>query len=233
MLIYNGPGSYFYYTENDQVISIDSGSVISIDDIDYVYCSEPITPSDSLITNAMSRGSTYSITTDYVPPTWHSSYYYCVVDGCAIIFKYLDSYHNNNLLTSTFDDNGELQSYLVENNYLPNAEVLAWQVPNGFLTYSGANGFFDDRGTSFHSACYTYSDSNLGTITQSIAYNYPLLLEIYQSEIWSYGQHFLIIYGYYTDGNEAYFIANNGAGTNNLYFDANPTYYGDMILFNQ
>lgn len=231
--VYVGPLNYYVYTNDNTFINLSTNTEISYTDFNYTYTASVNAQAvETLSTASISpRGSTVEIFTSHTPVTWDSSYY-CGVDGSAIILKYLDMYHESNLLNSSMDDNGELQAYLINNGYIPNTGTTSSDLVFGSILsgYTGLNGFFNDRNSSFSAYQGIYTSSNTSVITSSLSSNIPVLIGTNPADDWSFGDHWIIIYGYVI-GTDSYFVVNDGFGNNGIYVTTADDHYDNYVYF--
>ena len=230
--IYVGPLNYYRYNEiTEEVIEIKTGLRGKACDFKYAYTKSQQMHCDEtrkIYDEAGSR-STEAFFTNYAPVTWASNYL-CGLDACAIVLKYLDSHHESGLLGASFDDNGELQAYLLNNGYIPNEGTFASDIVSGIDEYSGINAFFSARGSSFTAAYDTYHDYNPYTIANSVANDCPVIIGTDPATDWNYNDHWVINYGCIL-GTTRYFVINDGWGNDGIFVTVLDDHYDDYIIF--
>lgn len=230
--VYVGPLNYYEYTAEDGFVNLTTGASVAADEFNYGYAVEPDASqrASALLPNIQTRGSTVQVFTNYLPVTWDSSYY-CGLDGCAIILKYLDAHHESTLLSSSMDGNIVLQKYLLDNKYIPDTGTSSTQLVNGTGTYTGLNDFFSDRGSSFRASRSVYSaSSSIAAIRASLSADVPVLIGTDPASDWDYGDHWVIIYGFDID-TEVYFVINDGFGNNGIHVTVEDDHYDDCVYF--
>lgn len=227
--IYNGPLCYYTTSNCVDILNLQTNRTSSINELTYRYevASNTSARNAALTKNKNTRGSTYySVFTRSTPALWGSDDYYCGVDGAAIMLEYLDHMHDNyNLLATNMDENGELQQYLINNGFFINGPT------HPALFTIGINNFFAHRGSSHRMTNQIYDESQINTLTASLAYDYPFVLEAMPGS--EFGWHYVIVYGYVYEYGVEYFVVNNGWGRNGKYISIDADYYGEVITINR
>lgn len=232
--VYNGPLFYLEMTEQGYLRDIKTQQAVNVEDLPFIYSARDDNKTlESAIDND-SISSTRTIISEVcsvLPPTWNSSYF-CGVDAVAIVLNQLHRAHYS-INISSINKNDELQQYLVDNYYIVNSGTFASDLVNGWGNYKGINALFADLAmSSLYLAYYNnYSLSIVNNMRSSFRSNYPVILGT--ENLPGYIDHWLIAYGYYfNDMTAAYWIVNDGWGSNDIYVDTYSGYYDEVIFFN-
>lgn len=182
------------------------------------------------------------VTTINLPETWHNASYYCGPQAMSIVLAYLYNYHYLNLPSEMKSVGGSLNnsyimSYLINQGYLINDGMSAYNMVHGKLfnsNFKGINGFFTSIGSSISADDKSFSSNVLTEIKNSIINDYPAIVgttdhDTFENEFDK--NHFFIAYGYIQNLTFTRLIVNDGRGHNGYELNAYSRYIDDAVLF--
>lgn len=220
---YNGPLQY-YYSFNDEIISIKDGKNINLEELDEYYTKDEINDLDEYLEDLLqSKKLRYVITEKYLSGTlqkWYIDGNNCGSIAAAICMRYFYDYIDTSYVASNKIDQDSLIALMQE--YVGSGFTNYYNVSNGLNNYFKTN--LINNSTSMN-APFSFSK-----FKQSIISNRPIIVGTINHP--TYGNHWIIGHGYFesrVDGN--YLIINDGWRKNNVWIEPSTTTLDGTISF--
>ena len=225
--VYNGPFNYYYF-EGDNLISINSGDIVCIDNTRDIYRRDELDDKEEYINrkrkSKLKRSQKAPIKryiknelVTYRNPTRFA----CGATAAAICLKY---YHDNvdtNYIKREYDSERALIERLRLQRYVGAAGTYDTDLKRGL------NQWFEDYDINDSTDIYNYS---FFSVKAQINKSKPIM--VWLDETYYEAPHWVVIYGYFEDlANGSYIIVNPGWGYNGVWIEADTSALQTMLYF--
>ena len=227
--VYNGPINYYFF-DGYNLISINGGDTVCIDDIKTIYRREELDDKEEYVNRKRNRKLKRSQKkplekyikgelVTYRNPTSSA----CGATAAAICLKYYHDYVDAKYVKRELCTETALIEKLRTNNFIGGGGTYDTDLKRGL------NNWFADYGINDNTDIYNYS---FYSVKAQINKSKPII--VWLDENYYGAAHWVVIYGYFDDlANGGYIIVNPGWGYNGVWIEADTSALQTMLYFSR
>jgi len=150
----------------------------------------------------------------------------------AIALMYYQDNYSGTFAPSGYRTSPELQEYLLDQEYLWDAGMSAYDMVYGYSNqFTGLREYFSDNVSGSSKIPRYVSSYSFTGIQNHIRNNRPVILGTKTTHP-QIANHHVVVHGFYITTSDEYMVVNDTFGHNNVYFTAVASYYLGYIYIN-